>query len=215
VAKKSALKRLLSSRDRKCLTAVAIVLVLFVTGATLEISHAAGDPRDLPYVLGFVNQTLETERTQVPVPWSNPETGNSGTVVIERTFYPSPDTPCRDYRRTANLPGGGVAVIRGTGCRIGTSRWKLEEQEKPAIFSSPTNNQKPKKAAESSTPTTHKTAPEKASSSPTSGASRTNSKPVKSAPSFAAELSKKSEIKTPAPKPPAFPKYTQPSKTEF
>ena len=124
VARKSALRPVLLYHAHQRFSVVAIVLAIVVVVGIRTTVYAAGDPRDLPYVLSVVNRTLESERTQVTVTWSNPETGNSGTVVIERTFYPSPETPCRDYRRTANLSGGSVAVIKGTGCRTGAGHWK-------------------------------------------------------------------------------------------
>jgi surface antigen len=91
---------------------------------------SAQQDADEEYVAPLVNQALETERTGVEVPWTNPATGSSGTIVIERTFYRDPRTPCRDYRRTIERPGGPSVAIQGTGCRGGSGRWSLDE-EKP------------------------------------------------------------------------------------
>jgi hypothetical protein len=91
--------------------------------------HAQTADVDRDYVLPLVNQALETARTGVEVPWLNPGTGNSGTIVIRRTFYLEPGEPCRDYRRTVERPGASAVVIEGTGCRIGPEHWKLDEQE--------------------------------------------------------------------------------------
>jgi surface antigen len=94
-------------------------------------AQQAGADRD--YVLPLLNQVLETERTDVEVPWSNPGTGNSGTIVVERTFYLEPGKPCREYRRTVDRAGSPALVIEGTGCRVGPEQWSLEEQEPSPI----------------------------------------------------------------------------------
>ena len=91
-------------------------------------SRAQTDP-DEDYVGPLLNQALETERTGVAVPWSNPATGSSGMIMIERTFYRDPDTPCRDYRRTLEQPGRPTVEIQGTGCRIASGHWSLDEEE--------------------------------------------------------------------------------------
>ena len=91
--------------------------------------HAQDAGADREHVLPLVNRVLETERTDVEVPWSNPETGNSGTIVVERTFYLEPGKPCREYRRTVERAGSPAVVIEGTGCRVGPEQWDLDEQE--------------------------------------------------------------------------------------
>ena len=88
---------------------------------------------DEEYVGPLINQALETERTGVEVPWSNPATGSSGTIVIERTFYRDPRTPCRDYRRTLERAGAPTVEIAGTGCRIRSGRWSLDEEEPASV----------------------------------------------------------------------------------
>ncbi|MGH6884667.1 MAG: RT0821/Lpp0805 family surface protein [Geminicoccales bacterium] len=102
---------------------------------------AAQSDADEEYVGPLINQALESERTGVEVPWTNPATGSSGTIVVERTFYRDPRTPCRDYRRTIERTGGPTLAIEGTGCRIGPGRWSLDEEEpdpaREALFRSP------------------------------------------------------------------------------
>ena len=60
---------------------------------------------------------LETARTDVEVPWSNPATGHRGTIMVERTFYRDPSTPCRDYTRTVEtaVRHRRLEVTTGTG----------------------------------------------------------------------------------------------------
>jgi len=79
-------------------------------------------------VTASVKHTLEFERSGVDVAWSNPVTGNGGMIRVERTYFLNPDTPCRDYIRTADRPGGKRSVTKGTGCRMEDGRWFLDEQ---------------------------------------------------------------------------------------
>lgn len=109
---------------------VALFLAMagILTGAASQRSAAQEDP-DEAYVGPLINQALESQRTGVEVPWTNPATGSSGTIVVERTFYRDPRTPCRDYRRTVERGGGAPVQIEGTGCRIGSGRWSLDEED--------------------------------------------------------------------------------------
>jgi surface antigen len=112
-------------------------LWIALTGAPDHL--AAQTDADEDYVAPFVNQALETEKSGVEVPWSNPATGSSGTIVIERTFYRDPRTPCRDYRRTLERAGAPPVTIQGTGCRIGPGRWSLDEEKpRPMAATAPT-----------------------------------------------------------------------------
>jgi hypothetical protein len=92
---------------------------------------AAQADADEEYVGPLISEALETQRTGVEVPWTNPATGSSGIIVVERTFYRDPRTPCRDYRRTLERAGGPTLTIAGAGCRTGSGRWSLDE-ESPA-----------------------------------------------------------------------------------
>lgn len=99
-----------------------------VAGTSVTARGATGgDPQDQPYLSTIVNQALETERTKVEIPWSNPETGNRGVIVIDRTWYRDAQSPCRDYRWTLERAGHPTETISGTGCRIGPAVWRLDE----------------------------------------------------------------------------------------
>lgn len=91
------------------------------------VARADEDPRDAAVVAAQVKQTLEFERTGTDLPWSNPETGSSGVIRVERTYYLDPETPCRDYIRTTRRPDGEKLTMRGSGCRMGDGRWFLDE----------------------------------------------------------------------------------------
>jgi surface antigen len=114
-------------RRARCAALVIIAGGLWAGLATPSSALAQASADD-DYVGTVLSQALESERTGVTVPWHNPATGSRGTIVIERTFYRDPDTPCRDYRRTLERPGSPGAVVTGTGCRIAAGRWSLDEK---------------------------------------------------------------------------------------
>jgi surface antigen len=113
--------------ERRRVALCLVVAGMLAAGAAPRI--AAQEDPDEAYVGPLINEALENQRTGVEVPWSNPATGSSGTIVVERTFYRDPRTPCRDYRRTVERAGGPVVATEGTGCRIGSGRWSLDEEE--------------------------------------------------------------------------------------
>jgi surface antigen len=99
--------------------------------------HSAAQVADEDYVEPLLNQALETEKSGVELPWSNPATGSGGMIVIERTFYRDPRTPCRDYRRTVERAGAAAVEIEGTGCRVGPGEWTLEEEGPASLAAAP------------------------------------------------------------------------------
>jgi surface antigen len=117
-----------ASRRRRLIAPALGMLCLAAAAAPQDVTAQAD--ADEEYVGPLVNDALETAKSGVAIPWSNPATGSSGTIVIERTFYRDPRTPCRDYRRTLERVGAPEVEIEGTGCRIGPGRWSLDE-EKP------------------------------------------------------------------------------------
>lgn len=99
--------------------------------------QAAEDPRDAAYLAPVLQRVLETARTDVEVPWNNPATGNAGSIVVERTFYREPETPCRAYVRTVESGDAAPQVTRGTGCRGSTGLWLIEEEPESLAASPP------------------------------------------------------------------------------
>ncbi len=113
------------------LAAALIGLGLSVALAPSAKAQEAENPSDLAYVQRQLNKILEFERTAEVIPWKNPETGNGGTIKIDRTYFFDPKTPCRDYVRTVDKEGAEALSIRGTGCREAEGKWKLTEDSKP------------------------------------------------------------------------------------
>lgn len=204
---------------RKRLTVVTRVLAVLVTLGLAPAAHANDDIRDLPFVLDAVNDALETARTNVPIPWTNPATGNSGVIVVEKTFYPSPDMPCRQYRRTYNDPGQGEMMTRGTGCRTGPARWKIEEERTASRVpkagkSGPSTGAATEAATPPASPVGTKTAspprtPQKAAPA------RTAKRPAPAPPKASTAAKAKPKPPPAAPAAPSLPKFTMPSKAEI
>ncbi len=195
-----------------------LVLASLIVLGFAPLARGNDDIRDLPFVLDSVNDALETARTNVRVRWNNPATGNSGVIIVEKTFYPSPEMPCRRYYRTYTQPGQGEMMTRGTGCRTGPARWRIEEERTAsrapkAIESGPTSGSTagappPPASPVGTEPGTRTPTPEKATTAKT--AKRPAKSPAKSSPTAKAK-----PTAPPPPPAPALPKFTMPSKTEI
>lgn len=108
-------------------------LVLLSLAAMLpEEAAASVEFRDIPYLQARIGQVLEGEATGAEVEWFNEATGNSGVIRVLRTYFPKPDSPCRDYERVTRQAGGADVVVRGTGCRDSSGRWRLQEEDSTA-----------------------------------------------------------------------------------
>jgi surface antigen len=57
--------------------------------------------------------------------WSNPDSGNSGTVTPTKTYYEtsSSSEPCREYSSTVTIDGQ-LETITGTACRRPDGTWR-------------------------------------------------------------------------------------------
>ncbi len=77
----------------------------------------------------FMRQTsqraLETAPVGRTVAWTNPDTGNSGTVTPTRPATTTADgTPCREYQQTVTV-GGKTESAYGNACRQADGSWKI------------------------------------------------------------------------------------------
>lgn len=191
---------------------------VFVAGSAVA-AHATtgGDPRDQPYLSTIVNQALETERTKVEIPWSNPETGHRGMIVIDRTWYRDPQSPCRDYRWTLERAGHPVETISGTGCRIGPAVWRLDEGASGSAGLSIPDPAAPLPVPGSSPPGPDPAvvtpAPSPAPAPPPQAAPPARSTTTKSARKKSTPASRPATSASTASEPAKLPGYTLPSKT--
>jgi surface antigen len=67
---------------------------------------------------------LESNRTGVASTWSNPDTGNTGTITPIRTYQAPSGQNCREYRHDVRIGDRNETVI-GTACRQADGTWKV------------------------------------------------------------------------------------------
>lgn len=86
---------------------------------------ASLDRADLAYYEKTSQSALEKAPTGQASSWSNPDSGNSGTITPVKT-YETAGIYCREYRQTINV-GGKVQEGYGTACRQPDGSWKIKE----------------------------------------------------------------------------------------
>ena len=178
---------------RHCLS-VSAAVACWIAATVAPQDVAAQADEDEEYVGPLVNQALESEKSRLEIPWRNPATGSGGMIVIERTFYRDPRTPCRDYRRTLERAGAPTVEIQGTGCRIGPGLWSLDEEGTQPL----------------------------ATTAPSAGAGAARTPPPLAAPDLEpgagpapASCPALSAVPVPCTKPPAVVDYTMPTRTKL
>lgn len=100
-------------------------------------ANAAGPPlpkalADAPAVSAALNNTLELAKTGSRTRWDSPG-GRHGFITINRTWFPKPDQPCREYLRSLVNPTGKPTLMHGTGCRDDNGKWMLLETQRAAV----------------------------------------------------------------------------------
>jgi len=69
-------------------------------------------------------QAAESAPVGQQIVWSNPESGNSGSVTPTREGQDAVGNTCREYRSTVNV-GGKNEEAYGTACRQPDGTWKI------------------------------------------------------------------------------------------
>ena len=70
------------------------------------------------------NEQAQTAPVGKQITWSNPDTGNHGTVVPTREGNDSSGNLCREYQTTVTV-GGKTEQAYGTACRQADGSWKV------------------------------------------------------------------------------------------
>jgi len=101
-------------------TAIGALLGFFIgqeVGASL-------DKADQLYAERTADVALESNPSGQSSTWSNPDSGNSGTITPVRTSYSDAGQPCREYQQTVTI-GGETQQAYGTACRQEDGSWRI------------------------------------------------------------------------------------------
>ena len=82
------------------------------------------DRVDMQYYQQAQYRALETGQPGQSLPWSNPQTGNSGSFVANAPYQVSEGRYCREYTQTINV-GGQSQKAYGTACRQANGDWEI------------------------------------------------------------------------------------------
>ena len=104
-------------------------LVATGVGAALGalIGSEVGESLDRADRLAMQHATqnaLETAPSGSASSWSNPDSGNSGTVTPTQTYQRSDGAYCRELTQTVTV-GGRTQEAYGTACRQPDGRWQI------------------------------------------------------------------------------------------
>lgn len=94
------------------------------------IGHSIGaslDRADMTYYNQTQQRALETAQPGQSLPWSNPQTGNSGTFVPKAPYQASNGQYCREYTETITV-GGKPQSGYGQACRQPDGSWQIVSQ---------------------------------------------------------------------------------------
>lgn len=82
------------------------------------------DKADQAYAHQAAQQTLETAPTGQSGTWSNPDSGNAGSITPTTTYQTASGEYCREYQQTVTV-GGQTESAYGTACRQPDGSWKV------------------------------------------------------------------------------------------
>ena len=104
---------------------------LWATGAGAVIGALVGseigrslDDNDRRNMESTTQAALEHTQSNTTSTWTNPDSGNSGTVTPTRTYQANSGDYCREYQQTITV-GGKTEDAYGTACRQPDGSWKI------------------------------------------------------------------------------------------
>jgi surface antigen len=83
------------------------------------------DKADQLYAERTAQDALESTPSNQTSQWSNPDSGNSGTVTPTETFQTTDGRYCREYQTTVTV-GGETQDAYGTACRQPDGTWEIQ-----------------------------------------------------------------------------------------
>lgn len=101
-------------------TAIGVLLGAFVGN---EVGKSL-DKADQAYATSTAGTALENNKSGQTSTWSNPDSGNSGTITPTQTTFNESGEPCREYQQTVII-GGEPQEAYGTACRNADGTWRI------------------------------------------------------------------------------------------
>ena len=83
------------------------------------------DKADQLYAERTAQDALENTPSNQTSQWSNPDSGNSGTVTPTETYEATDGQYCREYQTTVTV-GGETQDAYGTACRQPDGGWQIQ-----------------------------------------------------------------------------------------
>ena len=83
------------------------------------------DKADQLYAKRSAQSTLEHNPSGVAGQWSNPDSGNYGTVTPQPAYQTASGQYCREYQTTV-IVGGEAQEGYGTACRMEDGSWQIQ-----------------------------------------------------------------------------------------
>jgi surface antigen len=83
------------------------------------------DSRDKQMAAQAAARAFESNRTGQASTWSNPESGNSGSITPTKTYQLANGQYCREYQQKI-LVGGEQHQAYGTACRQADGTWQIQ-----------------------------------------------------------------------------------------
>lgn len=103
----------------------AMIAVGAAAGAMIGNQIGASlDQADRQYYNRTAQQTFENAPAGMQSTWRNPDSGNHGTMVVNRTFQASSGGYCREFTQKIYV-GQKVSEGYGTACRQPDGTWKI------------------------------------------------------------------------------------------
>ena len=83
------------------------------------------DQKDKEMAAQNAQNTFESAKTGQGSSWSNPDSGNSGTITPTKTYKANTGQYCREYQQEIMI-GGEPHKSYGTACRQPDGSWKIQ-----------------------------------------------------------------------------------------
>ncbi len=94
------------------------------------IGHSIGsslDRADMQYYQNTSQKAFESNQAGQPLPWNNPQSGNSGVIIPAAPYKNSEGTYCREFQNKITV-GGKTESGYGTACRQPDGSWQIVSQ---------------------------------------------------------------------------------------